>query len=103
MATHEELVAIPFDDGKYRFCLDRVVRDDEDGRIEFAFVWRGNKRSPDGFSPRPAYFGWPLLGKSIRQAIVEGKIDADDAGSFLMALVGQSGPNESPDSVASRQ
>lgn len=102
MATHEELVAIPFHHGRYRFCLDRVVRDDEDGRIEFAFVWRGNKRSPNGFCPRPGYFDWPLLGRSIRQAMVEGRIDAEEASSFLMALVGQSDPNESPDQVASR-
>ncbi len=94
MATHEELAAIPFSDGKHRFCLDRVVRDDEDGRIEFAFVWRGNKKSPDGFSPRPAYFGWQLLGKAIRQAMVEGKIDAEEAGNFLMALVGRNDPKE---------
>lgn len=87
-AQHQELTSIPFHEGNYRFCLDRVVRGDEDGRVEYAFVWRGNKRSPNGFTPKPAYFDFTLLGRVLRQSLAEGKIPSEDAKDFLAALVG---------------
>ena len=88
MPKHEELVGIPFHNGNYRFCLDRVARDDEDGRLEYAFVWRGTKKSPDGFMPKPAYFDLALLGSTLRQAMAEGKLPAASAEEFLAALLG---------------
>ena len=88
MATHTELVNVPFEGGSYRFCLDRVVRDDEDDRVEYAFVWRGTSASADGFNPRPAYFDWGLLGQAIRQAFVSGMLDRNECNEFCEAIIG---------------
>ena len=86
MGKHEKLVSIPFQDGKHNFCLDRVPCDDEKGTFNYAFVWRGNKKSPDGFIAKPAYFGWRILGQAIRKAINEGKVPAQDKKDFLAEL-----------------
>lgn len=72
MATHQELTNLLFEDGQYRFCLDRVIREEGDSRTEYAFVWRGTAQSPDGFVLRPAYFSFRLLGKLLHKAIAEG-------------------------------
>lgn len=87
MATHTELESIPMQGGRYRFCLDRVIRDDADNRIEYSFVWRGTAKSPDGFIPRQAYFEFNLLGQLLHQAIVNGSISEGDASEFLLTLI----------------
>lgn len=93
MATHTELVNVPGDAAGYassaRFCLDEVERDDADGRTEWAFVWRGNQRTPDGFQLRPAYFDWELLGRTIRLALTSGKIPKEAVDAFERALAGK--------------
>jgi len=53
MSKHKEIASIIFANGKFRFCLDEVIRDDEDGRIEYALVWRGTSASIDGFVVPP--------------------------------------------------
>ena len=84
--SHEELVSVAFNEGRNRFCLDRVT--DPDGNVvHYAFVWRGNAKGPDGFVPKPAYFSWEMLGQTIREAMVTGMIPEDDAKDFLAALV----------------
>ena len=84
--THEELVSVPFNEGRNRFCLDRVT--DPSGSAEqYAFVWRGNARGPNAFVPKPAYFSWEVLGQTIREAMVAGDIPYDDVMAFLAALV----------------
>lgn len=88
MATHTELESISIEGGRYRFCLDRVIRDDEDGRTEYSFVWRGTTSSPDGFIPRPAYFSFRRLGELLHQAIANGAISEEEASEFLLFLVG---------------
>ena len=69
MAKHTELVSVSSDDGEMRFCLDSVIRDDEDGREEFALVWRGTKTSKDGFNFCPAYFTGELIGELVGKAL----------------------------------
>lgn len=88
MATHQELTSISFHDGQHRFCLDRVIRDDEDGRVEYSLVWRGTASSTDGFVPRPAYFNLQMLGTLLHNAIAEGTLPEDDGSEFLLFLVG---------------
>jgi len=88
MARHSELASIPFNDGRHRFCLDRVIRDEEDGRIEFAFVWRGTITSPDGFVPKPAYFNFDLMGRTIKQAIDNGAITFNELAELLCSISG---------------
>ena len=97
MPKHTKLVAIPYDGGQYSFCLDHVLRDDKENETEFAFVWRGDSRSPNSFGRRPAYFTWQSLGEIIRLAIEEDKIDEKEIGSFLKALVGQPHQNKNQD------
>ncbi len=88
MTKHrKELASVPFHNGQYRFCLDEVVRDDEDNRIEFAFVWRGSKVSPDAFIPKPAYFDWELLGQTIRKAVKSGELPQNEFNAFIMELM----------------
>lgn len=95
MATHTELISRSF--GNVRFCLDRVVRDDEeDERIEYAFVWRGTASSPDGFVHRPAYFNFELLGEILREAITrEDILQREEVLNLLQALFGVSRLNDS--------
>lgn len=88
MAKHTELVRDPESPSGARFCLDSVLRDDEDNRREFAFVWRGTVRSPEGFQARPAYFDWPMLGRTIREAIATKSISPQEADAFFRALMG---------------
>lgn len=88
MATHQELTNLLFEDGQYRFCLDRVIRDEGDSRTEYAFVWRGTAQSPDGFVLRPAYFSFRLLGKLLHKTIAEGILPEDEASEFLLFLIG---------------
>ena len=85
MARHTELVHLPGSEG-YRFCLDSVVTDD--GRTEYAFVWRGTRVNPDGFQPRPAYFDWEGLAQTIRLGFSENAIPHEDKDRFLRALFG---------------
>ena len=88
MAKHKkELASIAFHDGQYRFCLDEVIRDDEDNRTEYAFVWRGSKVSPDAFIPKPAYFDWQLLAQTIRAAIKDGALPKKEFQVFLLELM----------------
>lgn len=88
MATHTEIESISIEGGRYRFCLDRVIRDDEDGRTEYSFVWRGTTTSPDGFIPRQAYFSFNLLGQLLHRAIVNHSISEDNAKELLLSLIG---------------
>lgn len=85
MARHTEILHDPKSPEGARFCLDRV---ENDGRIEYAFVWRGTKASPDGFQARPAYFDWDSLGRTIRLSFADGAIPTDDQQAFLRALLG---------------
>jgi hypothetical protein len=85
MAKHEELSSISVQCGRYRLCFDEVTRDDEDGRIEYAIVWRGTSVSPDGFVPRPAYFSLGQLGDILRKAIA--KLTDEEIKEFLKALL----------------
>jgi len=87
MPKHKELVSINFHEGKYRFSLDEVLRDDEDGRTEYAFVWRGTKKSKDALMPKHAYFTWELLGKLLRKAYSEGKISDENVNEFARGLL----------------
>ena len=89
MAKHQELISIALESGKYRFCLDRVIRDDEDNRIEYAFVWRGTAVSPDGFVLRPAYFNFQLLGQLLHKAIADKVLSQEDVSKLLLSLVGR--------------
>lgn len=88
MATHTELVHDPESPKGFRFCLDRVVRDDDDGRVEYAFVWRGTARSTEGFQPRPAYFDWASIGRTLRLAFSKGGISREEFEAFQRALMG---------------
>lgn len=88
MAKHTELVGVPLPGGRCRFCLDQVIRDDEDGRVEYAFVWRGNRRSPNWFIARPAYFDFTLLATTMQKALAEGKIPSKAAKQLLRVLSG---------------
>jgi hypothetical protein len=86
MAKHDELVSNPTQCGNHRFCLDRVIRDDSNNEVEYAFVWRGTAKSKDGFILRPAYFDWEDLGKLIKKAFIEEQISEDEFKSFLMEI-----------------
>lgn len=88
MPRHTELASIRIDQGNYRFCLDSVVRNDEDNRTEYAFVWRGTSASPEGFVPKPAYFNGELLGRTIRQAFANDKLPDKEIGGFVRGLFG---------------
>ena len=89
MAKHvREIASVEFHEGQYRFCLDEVLRDDEDGRTEYAFVWRGNKKTPEGFVPKSAYFDWPLLGDLIRKAVKSDPALKEKVGGFLISFLG---------------
>ena len=87
MAHHNEMTSIPAVDEGCRFCLDDVIRDDEDGRHELSLVCRGTKATPDGFIPKPAYFSWDLLGRLIRKAIDNGDVSIDDFQPFMTRLL----------------
>jgi hypothetical protein len=79
-----ELTSIPFQDGRYRFCLDQV----ENGTFPYRFAWRGTSVSPDGFINRPAEFDWGMLGRIIRQAVDQRLITNEELVGFMRGLVG---------------
>jgi hypothetical protein len=80
-----ELTSIPFQDGRYRFCLDRV----ENGTFPYRFAWRGTTVTPDGFINRPAEFDWNMVGRIIRQAIDQGHLTNEELATFVRGLVGR--------------
>lgn len=88
MAKHTELTNLPVSPGKHRLCLDRVERDDEDGRFEYSLVWRGTSASPDGFVQRPAYFTFARLGRLLREAAMDSQIPREEVDEFLHNLLG---------------
>ena len=81
MPKHTELSSIKFNRGSNRFCLDIIEGGD------YAFVWRGNKRSKNGFVLRPAHFDWRTLGILIKQSFNEGKISKKEMQKFLDSLM----------------
>ena len=84
---HETLSRKEFDGGSYSLSLDRIERLDEDNRIEFAFVWRGDRRGPDYIVQKPAYFNWQWAGYLIRQAIANDRLTINDIEPFLRSLM----------------
>lgn len=86
MPKHDELVSISVQDGRYRLCLDQVIRDDEDKRTEYALVWRGTSVSSNGFIPRPAYFSITQLGYILHKGIPE--LGDQQIAKFFKALAG---------------
>ncbi len=95
---HQTLSRIEFDGGSYSFSLDRITRLDEDSRIEYAFVWRGDKRGPDYIMQKPAFFNWQWAGQLIRQAIADNQLEIGDIEPFIRSMMGLS--KKDPDEKA---
>jgi hypothetical protein len=87
MPKQTELVSLAFEDGRYRLCLDKV--DNVKGETEslYCFVWRGTKRSRNGFVIRPAYFSFENIGRLLKMAVKEREITTAQLNEFLTALV----------------
>jgi hypothetical protein len=81
MPKQTELCSVKFEEGKYRFCLDNVIK--EDGAMEYCFIWRGTKKSPDAIVPKPAYFTFDVLGNLLNEAIKGNKISANHLRELL--------------------
>jgi hypothetical protein len=78
-----EIESIKYNDGKHRFAIERI----DGSESEFRFTWRGNKKSKDGFLPRPANFEWHQLGQLIRKAFDSGEIKESEINDFLRNLL----------------
>ena len=89
MAKHTKINSIEFNNGKVSFCLDQVLRDDTDDSLEYAFVWRGGKKSSEQFIDKPAYFSWNLLGSLLRKAILDESISQENLKEFFDAFMGK--------------
>ncbi len=92
MPRHEKLFGIPFSNGAYQFCLDRIDQSDTGEDTRYAFVWRGTSRGPEGFQQRPAYFDWMLLGQALRIAITAGHLTPQQVNEFFLGLCGRDAP-----------
>jgi hypothetical protein len=86
MATHKKICSIRFPESKVSFCFDKVIRDDKDGEIEFAFVWRND--GSERHLRNPAYFTLDILGELLRKAIKEKCLTKKDINEFLNSFIG---------------
>jgi len=84
-----QLAAVEFNEGAYRFCLDLIPEDDESYSPDhpYRLVWRGDRRGPNRFVIRPAYFDWALLGETIRRALDSGQLTFAEFQPFFEALL----------------
>jgi len=89
MAKHTKISCLKFKNGEISFCLDQVIRDDTDNSLEYAFVWRGGKKSSRQFIDKPAYFTWDLLGSLLRKAILDETISQENLKEFFDAFMGK--------------
>jgi hypothetical protein len=63
---HQTIARRRMPDSDYAFCLDRIIRHDKGGAIEYCFAWH----KPDGsLIKEPAYFIWEWIGELIEQVI----------------------------------
>jgi len=84
-----QLAAVEFNSGANRFCLDRIPENDENFSPEYPYrlAWRGDSTGADKLVLRPAYFNWALLGKTVRQALDNGRLTFAEFQPFLEALL----------------
>lgn len=95
MGKSEKMIEIPLQDMNRSFCLDRVLMDAKRQTFQYAFVWRGNKKSSKGYISKPAYFTWSMLGRTIREAMLTAKIPPKEIEGFLLELSGLRRPDSS--------
>ena len=88
MPTHTKICSVEFNNGKNSLCLDKVIMDDKQKSIQFSFVSRGGKKSPDQFIPRQAYFTWDMLGELLRNAMQTKGLTKKEKNEFLDSLMG---------------
>jgi len=86
MPSPEQIVIArkTFPDSGYCLCLERVIRHDENGRIEYTFCWR---KPDNGIIKNPAYFDWQWAGQLIRQAVTDGKLEINELEPFVRELI----------------
>ncbi|MFA6924477.1 MAG: hypothetical protein WC223_09515 [Bacteroidales bacterium] len=86
MAKHIRLTSVKPKDSQYTLCLEKVIRDNTDGRTEYAFVLRDNDFITDEFALYRVYFDWHTLGSLIRKAVMENKINENERKKFYKGL-----------------
>jgi hypothetical protein len=83
-----QLAAVEFNDGANRFCLDRIPNEDVnfDPALPYRFVWRGDSAGTNKLLIRPAHFDWGLLGETVRQALLNGRLTYEEFEPFIRTI-----------------